>query len=44
MPGLAAKPIIDMLLVVNDSAHEKAFAPDLERAGYRASDSRTRMA
>ena len=32
--GLAAKPIIDILLVVADSADEPAYAPPLERAGY----------
>jgi GrpB-like predicted nucleotidyltransferase (UPF0157 family) len=35
VPGLAAKPIIDMLLVVSDSANEDAYMPDLERAGYK---------
>ncbi len=34
VPGLPAKPIIDMLLVVADSADEPAYAPDLENAGY----------
>ncbi|UPK73992.1 GrpB family protein [Nocardioidaceae bacterium SCSIO 66511] len=34
VPGLAAKPIIDMLLVVTDPANEPAYVPDLERAGY----------
>jgi GrpB-like predicted nucleotidyltransferase (UPF0157 family) len=34
VPGLAAKPIIDMLLVVSDSADEDAYAPALEAAGY----------
>jgi GrpB-like predicted nucleotidyltransferase (UPF0157 family) len=34
VPGLAAKPIIDVLLVVADSAQEGAYAPDLEAAGY----------
>jgi GrpB-like predicted nucleotidyltransferase (UPF0157 family) len=34
VPGLAAKPIIDMLLVVPDSANEPAYASDLEREGY----------
>ena len=33
--GLAAKPIIDILLVVPDSADEPAYVPDLEAAGYR---------
>jgi GrpB-like predicted nucleotidyltransferase (UPF0157 family) len=34
VPGLAAKPVIDILLVVADSADEDAYAPALERAGY----------
>ena len=34
VPGLAAKPIIDMLLVVPDPADEPAYLPDLEEAGY----------
>jgi GrpB-like predicted nucleotidyltransferase (UPF0157 family) len=35
VPGLPAKPIIDLLLVVADSADEPAYLPDLEAAGYR---------
>jgi GrpB-like predicted nucleotidyltransferase (UPF0157 family) len=34
VPGLAAKPRIDMLLVVADSADEPAYLPALEEAGY----------
>ena len=34
VPGLAAKPIIDMLLAVPDSADEPAYVPALEDAGY----------
>ena len=34
VPGLAAKPVIDIVLVVADSSDEAAYAPDLERAGY----------
>jgi GrpB-like predicted nucleotidyltransferase (UPF0157 family) len=34
VPGLAAKPLIDMVLVVVDSADEDAYAPRLESAGY----------
>src|SRR5687767_7774033 len=34
VPDLAAKPIIDMLLVVADSADEDSYLPSLERAGY----------
>jgi GrpB-like predicted nucleotidyltransferase (UPF0157 family) len=34
VPGLAAKPIIDVVLVVDDSADESAYVPALEAAGY----------
>lgn len=34
VPGLAAKPIVDILLVVADSSDEPAYLPDLEAAGY----------
>src|SRR5918911_5008403 len=34
VPGLAAKPIIDVLVVVPDSADESAYLPQLEAAGY----------
>src|SRR6476620_10172595 len=34
VPGLAAKPKIDLLLVVADSADEPAYIPALEAAGY----------
>ena len=34
VPGLAAKAIIDINLVVEDSANEAAYVPDLEAAGY----------
>ena len=34
VPGLAAKPRIDILLVVTDSAEEPAYVPALEVAGY----------
>src|SRR5262249_47425009 len=34
VPGLAAKPVIDVLLVVSDSADENAYVPALESAGY----------
>ena len=33
-PGLAAKPIIDLVLGVADSADETAYVPALEAAGY----------
>ena len=35
VPGLAAKPIIDVLLVVDDSADEVSYLPALEAAGYQ---------
>jgi GrpB-like predicted nucleotidyltransferase (UPF0157 family) len=34
VPGLAAKPIVDILVVVPDSADESAYLPQLEAAGY----------
>jgi GrpB-like predicted nucleotidyltransferase (UPF0157 family) len=34
VPGLAAKPIIDILLVVADTSTEVAYVPALENAGY----------
>lgn len=34
VPGLAAKPLIDVLLVVPDSADEDAYVPALVEAGY----------
>ena len=34
VPGLAAKPIIDVLVVVPDSGSEETYLPDLEKAGY----------
>lgn len=34
VPGLCAKPIIDILLVVKDSADESSYVPVLEAAGY----------
>jgi GrpB-like predicted nucleotidyltransferase (UPF0157 family) len=34
VPGLAAKPIIDILLAVPDSSDEPAYVPALEAAGY----------
>ncbi len=35
VPGLCAKPIIDILLLVENPAEEHSFAPLLEKAGYR---------
>jgi GrpB-like predicted nucleotidyltransferase (UPF0157 family) len=34
VPGLAAKPVIDIVLVVHDSSDEPAYVPPLEAAGY----------
>lgn len=34
VPGLAAKPCVDLLLVVADSSDEPAYLTDLEAAGY----------
>jgi GrpB-like predicted nucleotidyltransferase (UPF0157 family) len=35
VPGLAAKPLIDITLAVPDSTDEFAYVPALEAAGYR---------
>ena len=34
VPGLAAKPVIDIVLAARDSADEPAYVPALESAGY----------
>jgi GrpB-like predicted nucleotidyltransferase (UPF0157 family) len=34
VPGLAAKPIIDVVLTVTDSSDEAAYVPVLEAVGY----------
>ena len=34
VPGLAAKPVIDINLIVADSGDEAAYLPDLESAGF----------
>jgi GrpB-like predicted nucleotidyltransferase (UPF0157 family) len=34
VPGLAAKPIIDIVLVVADTTDEPAYVPAMEAAGY----------
>ena len=34
VPGLVAKPCIDILLVVADAGDDAAYVPDLQRAGY----------
>ena len=35
VPGLPAKPVVDVVLVVTDSADEAAYLPALESTGYR---------
>jgi GrpB-like predicted nucleotidyltransferase (UPF0157 family) len=34
VPGLAAKPIVDLVLEVSDAADEAAYLPAMEAAGY----------
>jgi GrpB-like predicted nucleotidyltransferase (UPF0157 family) len=34
VPGLSAKPVIDIVLAIADSSDEDAYVPDLEAAGY----------
>lgn len=34
VPGLSAKPVIDMVLAVSDSTDEPAYIPALEKAGF----------
>ena len=34
VPGLPAKPIVDMVLEVPDSADERAYVPDMEAVGF----------
>ena len=34
VPGLAAKPVVDILLVLDDPADEASYLPALEAAGY----------
>lgn len=34
VPGLDAKPIVDMLIVVTDSADEDSYLPAMENCGY----------
>ena len=34
VPGLAAKPIVDMVLAVPDSSDEASYVPRMEAAGY----------
>ena len=35
VPGLPAKPVIDIVLEVRDSSDESTYVPDLEGAGYK---------
>jgi GrpB-like predicted nucleotidyltransferase (UPF0157 family) len=35
VPGLAAKPVIDIDLLVEDTENESVYVPELERLGYR---------
>jgi GrpB-like predicted nucleotidyltransferase (UPF0157 family) len=35
VPGLPAKPVIDIVLEVPDSTDESSYVPDLEGAGYK---------
>ncbi len=35
VPGLCAKPVIDLMLVVDDADDEASYVPGLEAAGYR---------
>jgi GrpB-like predicted nucleotidyltransferase (UPF0157 family) len=34
VPGLCAKPIVDVVLAVPNSADEASYVPDMQRAGY----------
>lgn len=34
VPGLAAKPVIDIVLAVTDAAHERAYVSALEQRGF----------
>ena len=34
VPGLAAKPIIDMLLILEDSSSEESYLPAMQHIGY----------
>ncbi len=34
VPGLSAKPVIDIVLAVPDSSDEPGYVPDMEAAGY----------
>ena len=39
VPGLQAKPIIDILLVLDSTGDIDSFTPDIEALGYRAGGS-----
>lgn len=41
VPGLAAKPVIDILVGVEDLASSRALIPELARSGYRYAPYRT---
>lgn len=43
VPGLCAKPIIDMLLVVENSADETAYVSDLGGRGVHVTHTGTRL-
>jgi GrpB-like predicted nucleotidyltransferase (UPF0157 family) len=34
VPGLSAKPVIDVLMVVSDSTAEECYVPQLEKVGF----------
>jgi GrpB-like predicted nucleotidyltransferase (UPF0157 family) len=34
IPGLAAKPVVDVTLIVDDSSDESTYLPDLTEAGF----------
>lgn len=34
VPGLAAKPVIDIVLVISDASREDDYVPELDAAGY----------
>jgi len=35
VPGLAAKPVVDIALIVDDAAEESTYLPELTDAGFR---------
>ena len=44
VPGLPAKPIVDMLPAVVDSADEPTYVPAMEAGGYHLAHPRARLA